>query len=226
MPFQKDTFNDSQIFEDPNEGRFVDVSHIMKDKHAKVIIHNAANPVIDLFYKNEEDFPVHNLQAVRKIRLRKSLDKNSDDVFIPKRSFLSLALPGKKTRKSHLRTVSIIDALDYVPRGSIDIRDSIPLDLPKHPDIFLRPLPVHKNTFRFLRKHKTIIFKVSKRTGKITLAVGILAAAIFFFAIGLKSYIQSETIKQYQFLYNLKTIRDPQELITESIKIRDKFARL
>jgi len=84
VPFFPDTFNDSQIFEDPNEGRFVDISYVMKDKHAKVIIHNAANPVIDLFYKNDEDFPIYNFQAVRKIRLRKSLDKNSDDVFIPK----------------------------------------------------------------------------------------------------------------------------------------------
>jgi hypothetical protein len=110
MPFSPDIFNDFQLLENPSEGRFLDVSGIMLDRHLRMV-----NPQSDTEFNDIQKYSPEveelDIQADKIIRIYPLRPGHSGDIYLPEQDGFPLFNPLRKYRNFKSRTVSVIEPL-------------------------------------------------------------------------------------------------------------------
>jgi len=166
MSFQKNTFNDFQLFENPSEDRSLDITDVMFDKHLKILHHNKSHPLNDVVRKTKEELETLDCTEPKIIRLRKRKRAiMSEDISLPEKNIFPFINPIKKFKKFKSRTVSVIEPLKKLEADTLDIRNLDYIKREKHADIFVNA-PLHKKLIKLSKTHKKALLHVSKHTMK------------------------------------------------------------
>lgn len=209
-----DTLNDITFPEDSSAPRTIDAQEFFPKARLGVVSHNTAQVFHDMSFGKGK---VLNVSKRPVLTIQKTGKKNLEDLFPEKKYAGNILSIFSKNRIIRMNPVSVLSPLSRIPFNALDIRSLEPLPLTRvYPDIYRLPTPPVRRIRKALRKHR-------KGIALSSVVLASLSISLVLLSLAAKTYVEKETIRNYNRISALKDIRDIPMLSREIQDIENSF---
>lgn len=203
----------------------IDLLEFFPTSKVKAIKLSQYNIFCDIYQELENTI---DLSKRQKISIKKFKKDECLDLIKKETSQKPFSLLLKYNKKRVLLDpINILSPLQKVRRNTLDIRNLEIMTVWKtYADFYVLPLAPQQVVKKFYKKNQDIIKKWLSKWAIITITTSAILLSITLVIVGYKNYLEAELKESYKEIYNLKNIRNPQELLEKSSNLSSRFTKL